>query len=88
MTQELTYEIGIRLFPYFSTFLRNFINFDKAIDIIIMMDNKYCTIKKTVKFTVICSTILSTNFIDICCRFPHLESREFALIGWEIRLST
>ncbi|MCM3600476.1 hypothetical protein M3175_07025 [Robertmurraya korlensis] len=44
--------------------------------------------KKRVKTYVICSAVLSTDFIDLdkrsiksCC-FPHLGSRGAALIGW------
>jgi len=57
--------IGIRQFFYvLSRFLRAFINFDIAFDIIIMMVNKYCTLKKGGKTSVICSVVLSKKFID------------------------
>lgn len=46
MAQELTYELARFFFFIYQGFYEILINFDIAIDIIIMMDIKNCTSKK------------------------------------------
>ena len=71
---------------YLSRFLRSLIDFDIAIDIIMMMENKYYTMKKTVKTSAICRALTNTNFnklVDKKHPKPDLGSRGSALISWK-----